>query len=522
MVKKKKLPILILILLASAVVTAAVLVIRPTIPEVKPSVGVIEIRGYIESEGARDNIVEMIEYAIKDANIKAVVLKIDSPGGCADATEEIYMDLLRLRDKKPVVSSIVGYGVSGGYYIAIASDFIFAAPSAMVGNIGVIGRLPYRLLPSEEYIETGPYKWTGFSEKEFPFKIQMVLEQFLRAVETQRENRLRIDRAELSKGMIYFGVDALKNGLIDNLGSSLDAIEKASTLAGIEEYEIVGINLILNENYREAELRSSLLTLPDLDRLVPPPAFHYVYIPTAYEKPRVYNAAPDGGEENVQMPGAVGANTVLVDFSHNNAFYSFELNVLLSELVQRDHNLRYLTEGENLEKKLENVKAFVVVIPLDAFSDDEIEAVKKFVGDNGKLLLITDPTREFSRAINSLAADFGIVFANGYLYNVEESYGNYRNIYLSDFKERDITKNIEKIVLFTAAHIYSKEKGIAFTSERTFSSEGERGMKFSPIAFVPENLILAIGDFTFLTEPYCYVENNFQLISNIADFLTSG
>jgi hypothetical protein len=113
-----------------------------------------------------------------------------------------------------------------------------------------------------------------------------------------------------------------------------------------------------------------------------------------------------------------------------------------------------------------------------------------------------------------------VVFANGYLYSLEESYGNYRNIYVKDFREFTVTKNIQKLVLFTAAHIYSNGNGIAFTSDKALSSEGEKQMKFSPMALAHENRVLAIGDFTFMTEPYCYIESNFQLVANVADFLT--
>jgi protease-4 len=519
---KRKISAIAIVLILVVIVSVMILIASSVpLPGVK-RVGVIEIYGYIESEEVRDNVVRMIDYAIKDGSIKAVVLKIDSPGGWVDAIEEIYLNLLKLREKKPVVAAVVGYGASGGYHIAIASNFIYATPTAMVGNIGVIGRLPYRVWPSELYVETGPQKLTGFSEKEFYFKIQEILERFINAVREQRKNKLLIDNVEMSKGLIYFGADAAKNGLVDNTGSSFDAIEKAAELAGIKEYEVVVVNSMLREDYSSAEFRSSLLTLADLDRLVPPPAFHYVYLPTAAEKPKIYDASTgENMGENVMVPEVKErGNIVLVDYSHNNMFHPLELNILLSELVKRGYTLRYAGKGENLAEKLEGVKAFLVIAPWDAFSGDEIEAVKKFVEDNGKLLLITDPSREYARAINSLSADFGVVFANGYLYSLEESYGNYRNIYVKDFREFTVTKNIQKLVLFTAAHIYSNGNGIAFTSDKALSSEGEKQMKFSPMALAHENRVLAIGDFTFMTEPYCYIESNFQLVANVADFLT--
>lgn len=221
-------------------------VLKPVTLPLRANVGLIEIYGEIYEE-ARDRIVKMVDYSLRNETIKAVVLRVDSPGGLADAAQEVYLSLLKLRAQKPVVASIVGLGASGAYLIAIASNLTYATPASVVGNVGVIGRLPYRLFPSELHMETGPYKVTGLSEKEFAFKLQLHLEGFLDAVTAERGERLRLNRTELSKGLVYYGMEAVQNGLIDGIGSTLEAIEKSAELAGIEEYDVVWVNEMVED-----------------------------------------------------------------------------------------------------------------------------------------------------------------------------------------------------------------------------------------------------------------------------------
>ena len=495
-------------------------VLRPVTLPLRANVGLIEIYGEIYEE-ARDRIIKMVDYALRNETIKAVVLRIDSPGGSVDAVEEVYLSLLRLRAQKPVVASIVGYGVSGGYYIAIASNLTYTTPGSLVGNVGVIWGLPYRLFPSERYVETGPYKVTGLSEKEFAFKLQMVLESFLDAVMAERGERLRLNRTELSKGLVYLGMEAAQNGLVDGIGSTLEAIEKSAELAGIKEYDVVRVNEMVNAPPLTGALNaSSIRTEEDLDLLQPPPAFHYIYLPTLSPKHAKTNDVRGlSTNSSRNASSADDGKVILIDNSHENAFYGEELTILLSEVASRNYTARYFEAGEDLEEKLNQTRSFVVLSPQVRFSGNEIDSVRKFVENGGRLLMILDPTRALSDPINSLAVEFRVVFGNGFLYNLEEYYGNYRNLIISDFKESNITMGLKTLVLYTASHIYSNNQ-VAFTSDKTFSSEGELAKKFSPITFLSERGVLAIGDQTFLTEPYCYIEDNQKLVSNIADFLT--
>ncbi len=218
----------------------------------------------------------------------------------------------------------------------------------------------------------------------------------------------------------------------------------------------------------------------------------------------------------------MGDGTVLIDSSHDNGFKPEELNLLAYRIISRGYSIEYLEANASLEERLANANAYIVISPATAFSSEEVEEIKKFVDNGGRLMLIDDPTRpvpESEDKMNTLSTAFGIVYWNDYLYNLKDNDGNFRYIYLTDFKDNSITKNLNKIVFYIACSISSLEKGLIFTDENTYSSTREVPGRYSPVVLTDSN-VLAIGDLTFLTEPYNVFDNN-QLISNIADFLTN-
>jgi len=205
----------------------------------KPSVATITISGEIWEQAYVDDILDMLRYASADRNIKAVVLQIDSPGGGASLFEQIYLDVLRLRQQKPVVASIGTVGASGGYYIAVASNFIYAEPSSLVGSVGAGVLLPRSEELDEDIVTTGPFKATGGSRRVALGKLETLRQQFVSAVMSQRGDRLKISEEELSRADVYSASQGLRYGLIDDIGTSTAAIEKAAELAHIRNYEVV-------------------------------------------------------------------------------------------------------------------------------------------------------------------------------------------------------------------------------------------------------------------------------------------
>jgi protease-4 len=214
----------------------------------QPVVGVIRLEDAIYTYSAQ-NMIKQINYAIDHPEVRAVVLVIDSPGGTVVDTESIYMELTRLREKKPVVTVVNGMSASGGYYLSVNTDYIFAKPTSMVGNIGVIGYLPPAPFVIEDIITTGPYKLWGAPRDSDMRQVEMMKQGFFQAVKLGRGDKLTGGDAVTFSGQIWSGMDALKLGIIDAFGTETDAANKAAELAKIANFKVLdlaepaGINL---------------------------------------------------------------------------------------------------------------------------------------------------------------------------------------------------------------------------------------------------------------------------------------
>ncbi len=205
----------------------------------KPNIATITISGSIHTQVYTDDILDKLRYARDDDSIKAVVLQIDSPGGRASVIEQIYLDVLRLRGQKPVIASIGRRGASGGYHIAVASNLIYAQSASQVGSVGAWVSLPDPEELDEDILTTGLFKATGRSRRKDVAYLEMVRQQFVSAVMSQRGDRLKLSEEELSLAEIYSGVESLSHGLIDDIGTSTAAIKKAARLARIRNYGVV-------------------------------------------------------------------------------------------------------------------------------------------------------------------------------------------------------------------------------------------------------------------------------------------
>lgn len=202
----------------------------------QPVVGIIRLDDAIYAQTSR-NLIKQIDYAMSHPEIRAVVLAFDSPGGTVVDTEAVYMELERLRAKKPVVTAINGMAASGAYYLSVGTDYIFAKPTSLVGNVGVIGYLPPSPYVFEDIISTGPYKLWGAPRDSDMRQIEMVKEGFYQAVTLGRGERLKIGPETLLRGQIWPGTEALRLGLIDELGTESDAARKAAQMAHIWHYQ---------------------------------------------------------------------------------------------------------------------------------------------------------------------------------------------------------------------------------------------------------------------------------------------
>ncbi len=495
----------------------------------RPAVGMIRVEGTIIEPSDAGRITASINSALLNRSVKAVVLMIDSPGGYAYLIEQVYLDLLRLKREKPIVAS-AATALSGGYYIAVAADHIYAHPTSMIGNIGVIGTAPPIIIPSERVLETGPQKWTGFSRLLFPFNLTHALDSFVSAVVEGRGERLKLSSNTIRRGLIYLGGEAREAGLVDGIGSLQAAVEHAARLANLTEYVVEEIQPSMNVTGTLSSRGNGTaledLTLEDLNRVHPPPAVYYLYLPLIGGAQTPFLISP-GEEPQLNVSSKAEGANVVVDLSHGNMISAWELEILAAELAKRNITLGFASRWEDLDSALGNASTLIIAAPTLEYSQREVERISSFVGEGRLLLLFSDPSSEFTSVssllgpINSVANRFGLSFAKGYLYNMEDHYGFYRNIFVRGFSNSSLTGGLRRIVLFTSTHIYSDGRGVALAPAGTYSSTAEREGSYTPIALVERNgTVIAFGDITFLMEPYCYVEDNHLLILNIASLIS--
>ena len=211
-----------------------------------------------------------IEFVARDPSIKAVVIRINSPGGEATSSERLYGEVAHLREKKPVVISAQWLLASGAYMMSMGANYIVASPTSNVGSIGVIGTIFPPLLPSEFQIGTGPEKTLGQSQRAGVRELELAKESFYTIVVTERGDRLRIEKTRLLSGGTYIGVEALRMGLVDELGGEQDAIERAAQLAGLRRYDVIQVEEEMEKaGGRFADAVAAVRERPaDLDRIL--------------------------------------------------------------------------------------------------------------------------------------------------------------------------------------------------------------------------------------------------------------
>ncbi len=206
----------------------------------QPVIGLIYLNDSIYAYTARDMIAQL-DYARTHPEVRAVVLVLDSPGGTVVDTEAVYLELARLRQSKPVVTMAQGMIASGAFYLAAGTDYVVSGPSAVVGNIGVISQLPPSPEVYEDIVSTGPYKLFGSSRDAQLRDMEAIKRAFLQAVVLGRGDRLQVGPEELLTGEIWLGTEALEMGLVDEIGSVSQAIERAAELARVANYAAVDL-----------------------------------------------------------------------------------------------------------------------------------------------------------------------------------------------------------------------------------------------------------------------------------------
>jgi protease-4 len=197
---------------------------------------------------------EELEKATEDERVRAVVLRINSPGGTITASDILHHELTRFkaRRKVPVVAAILDVGASGGYYVALAADRIVAHPTTVTGSIGVLmltvdaRGLMEKLGVSASYITTGPFKDAGSPLRalrpEERALFQSLIDQFHGRFVSLVAQARHLDEARVravADGRVYTATEALSHGLVDRIGYLEDAITLAREAAGLKEARVV-------------------------------------------------------------------------------------------------------------------------------------------------------------------------------------------------------------------------------------------------------------------------------------------
>jgi protease-4 len=267
---------------------------------------------------------EVLDRARADSEVKALLLRIDSPGGTVTASEQVYTEILRFKKERgvPVVAQLLGTAASGGYYIAMAADEVQAHPTTVTGSIGVIfssvnvAGLMDKLGIEDQTVKGGIYKDAGSPLRrltsEERSQLQSIVDdlhnRFQEVVAEGRPNLTEEEVVGLANGRIYSATQALGNGLVDRLGTLEDAAKLLESRIGTGESRVVAY-------HRPVEIRRNLymkspgvssgqaaanglagpgalgqtVSQLGLSRILSRPGFHYLWWPGLVE----YNSAPE-------------------------------------------------------------------------------------------------------------------------------------------------------------------------------------------------------------------------------------
>lgn len=209
----------------------------------REGVGLVEVKGMILDS---KETVRQLRYFLKKDSVKAVVLRVDSPGGIVAPSQEIYAEVKKFAARKKIIVSMGSLAASGGYYISAPATIIYANPGTITASIGVILKLSNieslmdKIGIKSHTLKTGKYKDSGSPLRQFSAEDRAMLQsvidnthqQFVRAVAEGR--RLPIeDVRKIADGRILSGEQARELKLVDRLGTLQDAIEEAGRVAGI-------------------------------------------------------------------------------------------------------------------------------------------------------------------------------------------------------------------------------------------------------------------------------------------------
>jgi protease-4 len=211
------------------------------------------VSGSADKAIASEDYIKIIREARQDKDVKAIVFRVNSPGGSALASEGIWRELTLARKAKPVIVSMGDYAASGGYYISCMADSIFAEPTTLTGSIGVFAILPNmqaffnnKLGITFDAVKTGEYADLGTTSRPLTEKEKFMVQRSVDTIYATFKHRVTEGRKleavvvdSIAQGRVWTGIQAQKMGLVDRLGGIDDAVNCAARMANVADVKIV-------------------------------------------------------------------------------------------------------------------------------------------------------------------------------------------------------------------------------------------------------------------------------------------
>ncbi|WP_333639540.1 S49 family peptidase [Pyrobaculum aerophilum] len=517
--------------LALAISVAAIFLVlttyKPSPPPpqpAKPKIVLVPIDFVLESP-AVDKLISALTAVAQRGDVAGIVLLINSPGGTVSATEALYTTVAGINKTKYAV--VNGLAASGAYYVAVATERIYATPSSWVGSIGVIA-----VMWPEEYFydipdyiyTTGPLKYYGRELTDYYNDIERVRLNFVQAVLKGRAGRIKASPDVFETASIFTADQAKELGLVDEIGGIFDAVRDMAQRLGLREYEVKYIGQVANATYSpSAEFKV------DLNRLLnstPVPLFYI--LPTAVQWTISVKTAPNA----TLQPLPFDKPYVMLDMAHNNMIPRSFIEVLRSELVKRGYVLAAASSEYQLTTLLSNATALVVVNPTAPFSKEAVKAVVNATLRGVRVAYFYDMRASAIVVISgvsyvapySLYAVFDplLMYFNmsglRAVYNFTAGGANYvQNWQFVEVKpsgEWNLTRGVEKLVLFspsavaTNAPLRLEARGYVFGY----------GWGNYTVAAQAGNFVF-IGSVRSFTPYYITLGDNWKFFSNLVDWL---
>ncbi|AAL64441.1 protease IV, conjectural [Pyrobaculum aerophilum str. IM2] len=517
--------------LALAISVAAIFLVlttyKPSPPPpqpAKPKIVLVPIDFVLESP-AVDKLISALIAVAQRGDVAGIVLLINSPGGTVSATEALYTTVAGINKTKYAV--VNGLAASGAYYVAVATERIYATPSSWVGSIGVIA-----VMWPEEYFydipdyiyTTGPLKYYGRELTDYYNDIERVRLNFVQAVLKGRAGRIKASPDVFETASIFTADQAKELGLVDEIGGIFDAVRDMAQRLGLREYEVKNIGQVANATYSpSAEFKV------DLNRLLnstPVPLFYI--LPTAVQWTISVKTAPNA----TLQPLPFDKPYVVLDMAHNNMIPRSLIEVLRAELAKRGYVLAAASSEYQLTTLLSNATALVVVNPTAPFSKEAVKAVVNATLRGVRVAYFYDMRASAIVVISgvsyvapySLYAVFDplLMYFNmsglRAVYNFTAGGANYvQNWQFVEVKpsgEWNLTRGVEKLVLFspsavaTNAPLRLEARGYVFGY----------GWGNYTVAAQAGNFVF-IGSVRSFTPYYITLGDNWKFFSNLVDWL---